>query len=232
MPENDSRTVFDMGRMAQRFPMTGSVGTAVGRRRIMARARHLRSAPIASFDVAIARARDGDSAGFQWLFDAFNRQLAGFARSRGCRDVDAVASETLARAFARVGRFEGGESAFRSWLFAICRNLLIDDARAVARRPQEVSEAGLVGLAARDDVASEVVADVGDRAMELLALLTPKQREVVTLRVIAGLSIAEVAEVIGSSDTTVKALQHRALRTLQRKVSAGAVSPGEELTLS
>ncbi|GJM36864.1 MAG: DNA-directed RNA polymerase sigma-70 factor [Acidimicrobiales bacterium] len=198
----------------------------------MARVRHLRSTPIATFDVAIARAREGDSAGFQWLFDAFNRQLAGFARARGCRDVDAVASETLARAFHRADRFSGDESAFRSWLFAICRNILIDEARAEARRPRVSNGAVLGDLAAGDDVASEVVADVGDRAAELLAHLTEKQREVVSLRIVAGLSIAEVADVMDCPETAVKALQHRALRTLQKKISSAPVSPGEELSLS
>lgn len=198
----------------------------------MARARHLRSTRVATFDVAIARARHGDSAGFQWIFDAFNRPLAGFARSRGCRDVDAVASETFVRAFRRIGSFDGDESDFRSWLFAICRNIVIDDARAEARRPQASGGDGLDRVAAVDDVAGEVVDEMGDRATELLAHLTAKQREVVSLRIIGGLSITETAEVMRCPDTTVKALQHRALRTLQRKISPVPVSRGGELSFS
>ncbi|MDW3217545.1 MAG: RNA polymerase sigma factor [Acidimicrobiales bacterium] len=198
----------------------------------MARVRHLRSTPVTTFDVAIARARDGDAAGFDWLFGAFNRQLAGFARARGCTDVDAVASETLARAFRRVDSFDGDEAAFRSWLFAICRNIVIDDARAEARRPQAAAGRRLGGFAAVDDVEEAVVAEMSDRAGELLALLTVKQRDVLSLRVIGGLSIAEVADAMDLPETAVKALQHRALRTLQKKMSLAPVSAGEELTFS
>lgn len=146
--------------------------------------------------------------------------------------MDAVVSETFVRAFARVESFEGSEAGFRGWIFAICRNLLIDDARSEARRPPVTdgsSGAAQVGPAC---VETEAIEGLDETATALLAALTAEQREVVSLRIIAGLTVDEVSAVLGKPATAVKALQHRALRSLERKIRDSAVSPEGELTLS
>jgi RNA polymerase sigma-70 factor (ECF subfamily) len=53
-----------------------------------------------------------------------------------------------------------------------------------------------------------------DRAIELVAALPPDQREAVTLRVIADLSVSEVAAIMGRREGTVRVLVHRGLRRL------------------
>jgi RNA polymerase sigma-70 factor (ECF subfamily) len=59
---------------------------------------------------------------------------------------------------------------------------------------------------------------------DLLADLTPDQRHVLALRVIADLSLEQVAAATGKPVGAVKALQHRALATLRRKIAGEAVS--------
>jgi RNA polymerase sigma-70 factor (ECF subfamily) len=46
--------------------------------------------------------------------------------------------------------------------------------------------------------------------------LPPQQKEVISLRFISGLSIAETAEIIGKTDGNVKKLQHVALTKLKK----------------
>ena len=56
-----------------------------------------------------------------------------------------------------------------------------------------------------------------DGVAALLASLTPEQREVVALRIIADLSIDHVAEILRKEPGTVKALQHRGIAALRRQ---------------
>ena len=59
---------------------------------------------------------------------------------------------------------------------------------------------------------------------EVLDTLTPDQRQVLALRVVADLSLEQVAELVGKPVGAVKSLQHRALATLRRTISDQAVS--------
>jgi RNA polymerase sigma-70 factor (ECF subfamily) len=60
--------------------------------------------------------------------------------------------------------------------------------------------------------------------LEAIARLPARQAEVVRLRVLGGLSAAEVAEVLAKPPGTIRVLQHRALRQLAREVSRKAVT--------
>ena len=61
-----------------------------------------------------------------------------------------------------------------------------------------------------------------DEVRDLLAVLSPDQREVVLLRIVADLSVEEVARLLDKREGAVKALQHRALAALRRHLSTGA----------
>ena len=60
----------------------------------------------------------------------------------------------------------------------------------------------------------------------LLAILTPIQREILTLRIIIGLSSTDTAAITGMSASAVRVTQHRALNRLRRHLqSSGTVDP-------
>ncbi len=107
----------------------------------------------------------------------------------------------------------------RAYLVRAARNNLIDWRRKAARREDKeltdtVLEGHLDEAATPEDLAvlgAELAA-----ALERLAGLSDPQREVLELRFIAGLSVAEVAEATGNTVGAVKALQHRAVRRLAR----------------
>ena len=56
-------------------------------------------------------------------------------------------------------------------------------------------------------------------ALDLIASLAPAQAEVLLLRVVADLSVDEVAKIVGKRPTAVRALQHRAIVTLARRAA-------------
>lgn len=165
---------------------------------------------------AIERARQGDGGAFDALVRHIEKPLLGFVRARGADDPHAAASEVLVRVFHTLESFEGNAAQFRAWVFTIARNLVIDEHRQTARRtrtvptdPHEMPDTA---------VPSGDVSDT-ERVNALLADLTDEQREVVLLRIVAGLGVDEVAAALGKRPGAVRALQHRALGQLRKKLS-------------
>jgi RNA polymerase sigma-70 factor (ECF subfamily) len=153
---------------------------------------------------------------YEWLAPA----VGGYVRSQGVADHEDATSDVFVAVLSRLPSFQGDEASFRSWVFTIAYRRVVDHRRAAAR--------GTVAFAP-DAVASPAedgaLARLGDeRVRALLAELTPDQRHVLALRVIADLSLEQVAEAVGKPVGAVKALQHRALATLRRRIAGEAVS--------
>jgi RNA polymerase sigma-70 factor (ECF subfamily) len=171
------------------------------------------------------------NAGGDWawreLYRAFAPPLDGYLRLRGVPDADDIVGETFLRVVRHLERFEGDESAFRSWVFTIARNLVVDAARKRDRRPSDAtpirSLQSIGPVAAFED---DTVGTLGTaEAIRALTELTDDQRDVLLLRVVADLSIAQVAQVLGRREGAVKMLQARALAALRRTSIRERVTP-------
>ena len=174
-------------------------------------------------------ARLGDQAGFTGLYRTLSGRVAGFLRGRGVDDVDEVVNDVFLGAFRNLHTFEGDAARFRSWLFGIAYNKAADRHRSTRSRPRttalDTSTNDLVAVEARDlDWSGD------DNVSQLLSGLTPDQRDVLLLRIVADLSLAETAETLDKPAGAIKALQHRALATLARTISERAVSPTDRRT--
>jgi RNA polymerase sigma factor (sigma-70 family) len=188
-------------------PPTGVTGTGVGR----------------SFAQVLSAARADETWAYTALYRMCAPRVLGFVRARGVDDPEGVVNEAFLGAFRGLSAFEGDESAFLRWLFAITRNKVTDAHRRRARRREDPQ------LLGGELVGGDTEADAHDRmsaawVRETLSCLTADQRDVLLLRVLGGLSIEEVAQAMGKRPGAVKALQHRAVRALRRQLSAGAVS--------
>ena len=63
-----------------------------------------------------------------------------------------------------------------------------------------------------------------ERVRHVLDRLTPDQRDVLLLRVLGGLTIDEIAFVLGRRSGAVKMLQARGLAAIRREIERGAVT--------
>ena len=142
--------------------------------------------------------------------------MTGFVRARGVHDIDGVVNDVFLRAFAAIGSFDGDESGFRAWLFTIARNRVIDEARRDSRAPSTTQLDAAAAVAGGDVIVDAEHRFGDDRVVALLGLLTDEQREVLTLRFVADLTIDQIAETTGRRRGAVKQLQRRALRRLER----------------
>jgi len=178
-----------------------------------------------SFDAVLAAARAGEGWAFERLFAWLGRAVAAYLRGAGTEDPDGSANDVFLRAFTSLDRFDGNEDRFRSWVFTIAHHLVIDERRRSARRPRRTSldAAGPELGPVTNDSAEEALVSLGDdRVRRLLAGLAPDQRDVVLLRVVSDLSIEDTAAALGKRAGAVKALQHRAMRTLRKQLEGEA----------
>ena len=176
------------------------------------------------FSLVLADAQAGESWALQQLFAELGPGVVGYFRTQGVRDADEFANEVFLRAFRLLGDFTGPEAAFRSWVFTIAHNLLVDDRRRNGRAPQLVELGAVAEIHGGDAEADGMRALSEHDIRQLLSRLSPDQRDVIVLRVVVDLSIDDVARTLGKRVGAVKALHRRALAALRRELSGEAVS--------
>jgi RNA polymerase sigma-70 factor (ECF subfamily) len=132
-------------------------------------------------------------------------------------DVTATAFE---RAYRKRSRFDPGRGEPRAWLFGIARNAALDELRRRGRQAELAAEP--VDLASAPAHES---AEASERRLALtsaLATLQPRERELIALKFFAGLTNAEIAVVVGVSESNAGTRLHRAVTKL-REACDGAV---------
>jgi RNA polymerase sigma-70 factor (ECF subfamily) len=179
------------------------------------------------FDQVVAAAKAGGDWAWRELYRGYAPAVDRFLRARGVPDAEDLVGETFLRVVRHLDRFSGDEGDFRAWVFAIARNLVVDAARRNTRRPAEATPTGVLqSLAPAGDAEHEAMGTLGTaEAIRILSELTDDQRDVLLLRIIGDLSIAQVAEILGRREGAVKMLQARGLATLRRRGSGEAVTP-------
>jgi RNA polymerase sigma factor (sigma-70 family) len=182
-----------------------------------------------AFDDVLAAAR----AGAAWAFEVLYRDLApsvtGYLRLHGAAEPDDVASETFIGVFTGLAKFSGDEDALRAWVFTIAHRRLVDDWRRRSRRPQLADDPSDLTSHVGGDVEDDVLTRIGaDTVQQLCGLLPEDQRSVLLLRILADLTIEQVAEVMGRSVASVKALQRRGLRSLRDRIETSPEISGAD----
>ena len=182
----------------------------------------------ALMDDVVARARAGDSTAFGQLWLDLSPRVAAYLRAHGVADAEDVTSDVFLAVFRQMDRFSGGGSAFRAFVFTVAHRRQVDWHRQRTRRGTWLTlEEG--PEPATPSAESAVMAAISDhQVVKALGALTPDQRSVLALRVVAGLSLEETATVLGKDLGAVKSLQHRALSRLRRKLSPEPY-PGDAL---
>lgn len=170
------------------------------------------------FPGQLARAREGDPVAWSSLYHRVAPIVIGYLRAQRLPDPEDVAGEVMLDVVRGIERFQGDAAGFRSWVLTIAHHRLLDRRRRDQRRPstpQPPEE--LDAPPSADDVEAEVIAELGFGRLEpALATLTDDQRNVLLLRVIGDLSVAEVARIVEKRPGAVKQLQRRATASMRR----------------
>jgi RNA polymerase sigma-70 factor (ECF subfamily) len=177
----------------------------------------------------VRAAQAGGTWAFARLWELLAPTVAAYVRNRGVASPDDVTSEVFLAAFARIGDFDGGGVAFRRFLFTLAHHKSVDDIRKrfgprVPRQIDSPREQDLPRSRSAEDVVLH--GELTPRIAALLATLPGVQREVLLLRVVAGLDVSDVAAIVGRSEGAVKQLQHRALTYLRAQLEENRPTPG------
>ncbi len=130
-----------------------------------------------------------------------------------------MANDVFVAAFSQLDRFQGDEPGFRAWIFQIARHKRVDALRKLGRTANTVVQDDPGGSDRQGNAEDEAISRLEDRELRaVLQQLTADQRDVLLLRIIGDLSLEQTASALEKPVSAVKALQHRALAQLRKKL--------------
>lgn len=165
----------------------------------------------------MARYVDGDAAAFDALYQGTASKLLGYLlRLTRHRE---RAEDLLQVTFAKVHRARGSYlrgAPVLPWMIAIARRAFLDERRAAAVRAEDLSRDGTLPEPLPEPRA--VPSELADALEKAIDELPEAYREAIVLTKVTGLSIAEAAEVLGSTPTAVKLRVHRGYNQLREQL--------------
>lgn len=192
-------------------------------------------APEPVSDLELVRKAQRDPEAFGAVFDRYHRDVYLYCLRRlgSHHAADDAAANVFMKAFAAISRFRPERDktgvTFRSWLFSIAHNVIVDAWRrerhhlSIEARQVVAGERFVDPAASPEDLA--LGAEETRLVLGLLDQLSERQRSVVELR-LAGLTTQEVANALGMSLPAAKSTQFRAYNALRELLRAnpGAIS--------
>ncbi|WP_255769930.1 RNA polymerase sigma factor [Pseudarthrobacter sulfonivorans] len=167
-------------------------------------------------DVLRARAREPEL--FNMVYRTYASQVLGYLTARGVEDPEAVMQEVFLAVLPRLETVTGGVAGLRTFVFSVAHARMVDEHRRRRRAPVELPFEPELDAREESSAEDEVMQRVSPQEMQdLLGILPDEQREVLTLRLIAGLTIEQSAELMGKSSGAIKQLQRRALIRLREQ---------------
>lgn len=178
-----------------------------------------------TFDTTLTAARAGAEWAWGRIYDDLAPVVLGYLRARGAPEPEDLLGETFLQLVRDLPSFEGDERSFRSWVFTVAHHRLLDDSRRRARRGVEpVAPEALYDAAGIGDAEDDALARLGaERVRHLFSALPPDQQDALLLRIVADLSLDEIAKALGKRPGAVKALQRRGLANLRKQMSRQGV---------
>ena len=171
------------------------------------------------FPIVLADAKEGKAPAFDRIYRDLAPSIGGFARGRGARDPDDIISETMVSVVRGLDAFSGDEGSFRSWVFTIAYRRVVDSQRRSGRQVPTESIGPIEPAARAPDPEEILLAQTDDSpVMQALQRLKRDQRDVLLLRIVAGLPVDEVATLLGKRVSAVKMIQQRALTRLRTEL--------------
>jgi RNA polymerase sigma-70 factor (ECF subfamily) len=151
---------------------------------------------------------------FDRLYRSSRDDVYAYAASlvRDPAAAEEVTATAFERAYRKRSRFDPSRGEARAWLFGIARNAALDELRRRGRAGGVAEQAAVVEDGSGD------VAETGLRRVVLRAALeslAPRERELVALKFFAGLTNAELASVIGTTETNAGTRLHRVIGKLR-----------------
>jgi RNA polymerase sigma-70 factor (ECF subfamily) len=186
----------------------------------------IKSRSLDDVNAEAAAAANGDRRAIERLLASIRPLVVRYCRARvGRRErsfvsADDVAQEVCMAVLTALPRHRHEGRPFLAFVYGIAAHKVADAHRAVARnRCEPVSEAPETLVTEEGPEQRALQGEAYERMARLLLVLPERHREIVVLRVVAGLSAEETAKTVGSTPGAVRVVQHRALARLRRTLA-------------
>jgi RNA polymerase sigma-70 factor (ECF subfamily) len=168
----------------------------------------------------IAEARSGNPEAAGTLYDQHHQSIFRylFYRTGDPQTAEDLTADVFVKMVQYISGFQGSPPAFRGWLFQIARNLSIDHLRRSIAHPLQTipeelhSREELPEISAERNLNSEIL-------RKAMTRLTSEQQDVLLMRFVEGMPLAETARTLHKSEDAIKGLQRRALLALQNALT-------------
>lgn len=169
----------------------------------------------------ILRAQRGNREATARLYELYHAEIYRFLAYR-TGDADAAADLTgdvFLKMVEALPHYRSNGAPFRAWLYQIARNLAIDHYRRGKSHPQENLSEQHQASAQSPEEAVQSQNQVRDLYLALQRL-PEDQRDVLVMRFLNGLPLAEVARILHRSEDAIKGLQRRGLMALREELKS------------
>ena len=172
-------------------------------------------------DDALVKTALTEPAAFGLLYERYYDRVYRYCRARTQTHEDSadLAQQVFVQAFYNLHRYRPRGSSFAAWLFRIAHNLAIDASRRRRHRTVPWDDVpDMTALVARETGPEEAALRNEELARLRVAIskLSPDQRDILVLRFAAGLSVREIAAVIGKSESATQMRLWRTLQTIRK----------------
>lgn len=163
------------------------------------------------------RVARGETEAFGVLYDRYIEKIYRFIYYKTfSKEVsEDLVSDVFTKAFGKIGSYDTGKGSFSAWLYRIARNAVIDHYRT-KKATTPIEDEFDLGTDDRTPEALDALRTLA-HVTEYMETLTPKQREIITLRVWEEKSYREIAEIVGGSEDSVKMAFSRSIRELREQ---------------
>lgn len=166
----------------------------------------------------IVRIQKGEPGLFGEVYELFAQKIYAFIfyKTFHRETAEDLTSQTFMRALEKINSFDSRKGTFNSWIYAIARNAVIDFYRT-KKNAKNIDD--VFDLASDTDISAEF--DSQEEFVEIHAALgkiSPRQREIILLRIWEGFKFREIAEILGKSEAAVKMDFARGLKSLKKEI--------------
>lgn len=177
-------------------------------------------------EALVCRAKEGDRTAFAALYRTYLPTVYKFLYYRlGNKSLtEDMTAEVFLRALRKIGDFTWTGADFGAWLLRIARNLVLDEAKS-SRARLEVLNDEMPETGGAPTAEATVIENLTNQEVyRAIRRLRPDQQEVITLRFLHGMGVSDVARLMNKKEGTVRTLQFRGLKALEKiLVSRGVV---------
>ena len=175
-------------------------------------------------DDVLPAAALGEAWALRVVYEHLAPRVQGYLRAHGASEPEDLTSEVFMAVLPRLATVTGGGAGLSALTFSVAHARLVDDFRRRARRGTAVEFDAQLDPRRAPSAETEAASSLQTQAVQtLLERLPDVQRDVLLLRIVADLTVEQVALAMGRSAGAVKQLQRRGLLALRAHLAEGGV---------